>query len=451
MSVYVPSLKEIDREQDLLNDGVYRAYRPTLLRFVTQLQLARSDTQLMDLQLALLGQVKAHQELIRKLRAEIKALQVERSVEVERRPKNVQRLSEIHMGLARLEFQEHLQEALRWLLLNVGDGIVWKRTGYDRAAITVLGQGPRVAWLSEAEGLSAELGALEHQWRNGHFSVLTDVTTCIRHGDLLTFEPERIVLYEVKATRTAGAASPQMTRLAEATKFLNTGESVVDGKRRAIVRTVTPYRTFLDILGPLLDEAERKGEAWRHPSPAQFVVAHDVRHFRKDNGRVPARIDDRIKWASGFPEEDLVLGYGSAVRRMQNRRHSFATLAPLSIFPLSAAHICDLLLGFLVFTTAVNISAVTRRMESAGYDVTPYGPPQSADAFMTLKRRVGSHELTFTVAPHFREMMMLELMTPANVQAAADGLVEAMLVEKVADSGHLMVMNDEARVWTRRA
>jgi hypothetical protein len=123
-----------------------------------------------------------------------------------------------------------------------------------------------VRQLSEGSGWDAELAALEHQWRLGHFGVLCDLTTCLRHGDLMVFESTRTVMYEVKASKTAGAESPQMQRLSEATELINSGYGTMDDQRRAIVRCPTPFRSFL-VLGPLLAEARRKGEAWRYPSP----------------------------------------------------------------------------------------------------------------------------------------------------------------------------------------
>jgi hypothetical protein len=450
VTVYVPSLKEIDKEQDLLNDSIYRGYRPVLLQFVQQLQQARTDQQLMDLQLALLGQVKAHQQLIGDLRADVKALRLQREQAVARQPKDINELRQIEEGIKLKQHQERVQDALRWLLFSVGDGIAWRRTGYDRAAITVLGQGQRVAWLSDGSGWSAEMGALQHQWKNGNFSLLCDITTCLRHGDLLTFEPNQVVLYEVKAGRQAGQESPQMKRLAQATELINTGQTTIDGTVRKIVRSHRPFRTFVDVLGPLLREARAKGEAWRHPSPQQFVVAHDMRHFIKGGDRIPMHIDDRIAQTSRFPDGDITLGHGSAIRRMRDRAHSFATLAPLTIFPLGAEDICDLLLGNLVFSTVINVSGVARRLESAGYQATPFGPPESGDKFMTLKRVIGNKQLTFTIAPHFREMAMLELMTPATVRSAADTLADFMVHERDQQAQHMVVLANEARVWDRR-
>ena len=450
MPAYAPSLKQIDREQDVLNDPVYRGYRPVLMRFVSQLQAAHTDQQLMDLQLALIGQAKAHQDVIRDLRSEIENLREQRTEEVKRTPKRIDRLKQIQEGIALREHQLRVQEALRFLWLSVGDGIVWKRCRYDRTAITVLGQGQRVAWLSEGPGWEAELAALEQYWRSGYFGLLCDMTTCLRHGDLMVFEPTRTVVYEIKASKTAGAASPQMRRLAEATELINKGHGTIDGQRRAIVRCPTPFRSFLDVLGPLLAEAKRKGEAWRYPSPAHFVVAYDMTHFRKDNNRIPTPIDERVRRSTRFPEGDIVLHHGSMIRRMRDRQHSFATLAPITILPLAAEDICDLLLGTLIFTTLVSVSSVARRLRAAGYEVTPYGPPESGDAFMTVERIIGRQQLTCRVAPHFREMMMLELMTPANVHAAVDTLMRFLVAGPDRDIQHMLVMSDEARVWGRR-
>lgn len=121
-------------------------------------------------------------------------------------------------------------------LLSVGDALVWRRLGYDRASITVLGQGSRVIWLSDGRGWDAELLAVEQLWHDGVFAMLTDATTCISTGDLVCFFADRVEIREVKAGRMATVASPQMLRMAQAVDLINLGRAEHDGHDRVLIR-----------------------------------------------------------------------------------------------------------------------------------------------------------------------------------------------------------------------
>jgi hypothetical protein len=48
---------------------------------------------------------------------------------------------------------------------------------------------------------------------------------------------------------------------------------------------------------------------------------------------------------AGWPASDIVLNWGSSLRRMRDRRHGFAYFAPLALLPLDIDTKVDLLLA----------------------------------------------------------------------------------------------------------
>jgi hypothetical protein len=140
-----------------------------------------------------------------------------------RRPKPVAELARESQYLTGSKRLEQIQLALQFLLRSIGDGLAWKALGYDRRAISVIGRGERVAWLSESVGWQAEIAALEHFWSRGELAIHNDMTNCLRHGDLTVVSPGRrtVELYEGK---TAGKEDPRQTeRMEEVVATLGQG------------------------------------------------------------------------------------------------------------------------------------------------------------------------------------------------------------------------------------
>ena len=129
-----------------------------------------------------------------------------------------------------------MQVALAAHTRAIADGLVWKALRYDRAAITILGDGTRVDRLADdGIGLQAELDQLGALWEQEHaFTIHNDLATILRHGDLTTIRPEvgSVEIREVKATATPGANAPQTIRISTATTLINEG-AVIDPRQGA--------------------------------------------------------------------------------------------------------------------------------------------------------------------------------------------------------------------------
>jgi hypothetical protein len=221
VSVYSVSKLELSREQRLLNDPRWQSEREPLRDWLTRLTSASSDEAFFQVHLSLVARIKARQQLISELRTQAEALARKRGELAAIDPKPIAERRRVQAELDEVRWSERVQRSLHWLLLDVGDALVWQRLGFDRAAITALGQGGRVAWLSDGRGWDAEASAVDKLWSAGVLAVVNDATTCLRLGDLTCFFDDRVEIREVKAGKVVADEDPQQIRLREAITLIN--------------------------------------------------------------------------------------------------------------------------------------------------------------------------------------------------------------------------------------
>jgi len=443
MSVYVPNQKEIAREERLLRDPVWQGERLVLSGLLRRLSDASNDNEFFDVHVALVGRLKARQNRLSELGVQIISLRARRRELAAMHPKPVADLRVVQRELDDAEWEAEVQRDLHWLLLDVGDALVWRCLRFDRGAITALGQGSRVAWLSDGTGWDAEISAVHDLWNDGVFALMNDATTCLRLGDLTCCFSDHVEIREVKAGKLVDESDPQQVRLREAITLINDSKATVGGTRQAIVRCVDPYQTYLQDLSLILDDAQRDGSAVSNVSRSQLIVATDLAlGVDRPFGEAEARL------AAGWPADDIVMRWGSSVRRMRDRHHSFVYFAPLALLPLDIDTKVNLLLGQLDFTVWLNVSSVARFLRGRGLLAQPFGPPESASWFMTAGKVYGNTLATVHIAPHMREVMALELVTPAYMAKLADTLLTSLQENpQLVDEQAMVVPGDESTVW----
>jgi hypothetical protein len=169
-----------------LNDARWQAGQ-WLRRFVVRLAQASSGDDLFAAHVSLLARIRARQEYIVELRERSTELSRHRSQLARARPKPMTELRGVQAEHAEVAWEADLQRALYWLLLDLGDALAWRSLRFDRAAITVLGMGNRVAWLPDGKGWDAETASLDRLASEGTHALLNDATTCLRLGDITCF------------------------------------------------------------------------------------------------------------------------------------------------------------------------------------------------------------------------------------------------------------------------
>jgi hypothetical protein len=324
---------------------------------------------------------------------------------------------------------------------------------YDRRAITVLGQGERVGRLAGGVGGDAEIQQLGRLWEEeGVFTIHNDLTNCLRHGDLTAVRYDNggldVQLIEVKASRAPGG-SLQLKRLERATRLLQERRvPAEDGGSPIRVDVVPgPYRTFLTDLAPLIRAARWRGHAWFRPTPCLLVGAVDYRVWGDRADEMSARsvaLRTRIGWP---PEQPDALGWTASVRRLRDRRESFSSLAPLTIYPLPAEDVADLVMGFLDLSLSLRLDLLEGALNRSGPVIAVARPPDSQTRFLEASLgRVG-----VIVPPHLREQLMMELMTPASVARAIDYVLEINArVPGASRESSVVAFENEGRVWDSR-
>jgi hypothetical protein len=350
--VSVPSQRELRAEEQLLNEPLYLDLRPRVVELVQRSQRARTPEEWVDLHRDLLIEFGARQDAAdetlpaarQQVRAEIRDL-------AHREPKPIDEIRAKQQILERVGRQELVARAGQHTLRQVGDGVAWRALGYDRRAITILGEGERVGRLAQGIGRDAELLELGRLWEEeGVFAIHNDLTNCLRHGDLTVIREAAgdrdVTLIEVKAGERP-ENTPQLQRLARATDLLREGRQLGDGDVLHVTVVPAAYETYLGILPDLIAAARDDGHAWARPHECFLVGVVDYRVWGQDVSGYSARSQlerQRVGWAPAEPE---TLDWIAALRRIRDRGWSFSSLAPYTIFPLSTEEVADVVMGFV--------------------------------------------------------------------------------------------------------
>jgi hypothetical protein len=334
---------------------------------------------------------------------------------------------------------------LQGVLSGVADGIAWRALNYNRPAIAILGTGNHVNRLSAEEGLLAEVHEVEAYWERGIFAIHNDLTSCLRHGDVTAITPGGHEIAEVKAS-PGGDAKRQMTRLREATDLINLGRRTDSaGVTAHIVPVGRPYRSRLRHVGRMLRDVREHGYAAKRLSACQFVAASHVGALQQ---AVKRRQRDREKLGWQNVSGALIFEHTTFTRRMRDRRDTAPVLAPLSIYPFDVDDVADLMLGYMEFTTDLNVAVIRDRLVAGGVSAEVVLGDDAESRFLIARRVVGNRQLEVHVEAALRDQLLLELMYPEDAVAVVRAVLAAVETEREPERvDRIPAMTDEARVW----
>jgi hypothetical protein len=300
--------------------------------------------------------------------------------------------------LTAVDYERDTVRALLSVLRGLADAAVWRLVGYDRGVIAALGEGRRVRHLADTDGLAPELAVLERTP-----GVLADLTTCVRHGDVLAiecWEPRRWRVVEVKAgSGGRSRRGRQEVRLARFEALLNSGVWSGDGEPTLrVVECPVPVRTHYAALVALIERARLDGYA--------------------------------MTWL-----ED-VLRYSTDHRRIRDRRETFPGQAPLALLPYAADITRDICMGGLDVMLTLDARALERRFGERGIEADVAQGDAAGDQFVRCRR--GDKGLV--VPAPVREQVLIEGWT-------LDCLVEVVdwTLDRISDQ--MSVRFDERHVW----
>lgn len=432
-----PSKRQIEREIAILNTPPYFEARDSFTDYVRRLQVASSAGELASLHRELILDVNARQKAL----AEVKAEHTGRAKAEIARLKAVEPKPKTELGAAQgiLRGAKHadaVADALQHATRVLADGIVWRGLDYDRTMISILGKEPPVAHHADDHGFFAELAALEIAAEQpGVLVIHNDTTNCLRRGDITVIteiDGRRVAIpKEVKAG--SGDASKQVARIIEALEMIRT--------RRFFVPT--ELSTHLPELPELIAEAKRRGYTKKR-FDCMFVQVVDFRHWGAREQQLAALSADAIRAVAWNP---AVVDVGmTSVSRIRDRGNPVVELAPVSVFPLPAEDIADLLLGFVEITVHINKQLLGLRFAENGMTANFLAQPAAARHFLEARRGYRG----FLMPAYMREQMLHELMTVEAVVAISDYLLASGKTHEwmELDKAPLVGFENERSVWS---
>jgi len=186
MQQVFPSRKQMEREIAILNTPPYQEAREDFVRYVRQLQQARSASDIRRLQFALIADVNLRQKALAEVIAEHEPPAKARIAQLaQQEPKPKEALRAAQATLRGVEHAKAVAAALQHATRVVADGMVWHALDYDRPTISILGKEPPVGGHADDTGLRAELRKIsEAELMHGLLTFHNDTTNTLRRGDI---------------------------------------------------------------------------------------------------------------------------------------------------------------------------------------------------------------------------------------------------------------------------
>jgi hypothetical protein len=410
--------KSVRREAGVVSHEMVWQALPVVTRWIGESRAASVPADYNELQRQLASGAVEIRDLDLKLKAEKGDLLEEIRIVARRNPERGKKLQAV---LAELE--ERLVANRRRLvaLRSVQDGIFWRLLSFDRAVISTLGLGPQVGYPSQ--NFDSEVAAAAEFWDDGKIALLTDLSSCIRSGDLVVFDPEtgRYRVGEIKVSDGAiRQASRQRGHLEARTRFLAEGRSSGLGAYQMPVRSaqVRPVlRTHLATVGSLLEKARRQVIAGARVSSHLYVIVLDGRAALEQAGddedatlarlgKKHAQLTPPTQW-----RRQEIIDFHSHERLQRDEHAGTATTAPYSIFPFDDETCAALCLGLVSCQVTLNLTAVYDEIRRRGWGLEspPSEPPDMW--FAAVEVASPTNLLVQGVNVRLREQLLVEFLS----------------------------------------
>jgi hypothetical protein len=437
----VPAKKQLSRELAILNDGYFQSRRPSLLSLVQRLQVVQTRSAARALQLDLITELGAVEKVAREIdqergsaaRARRDALKL-----IELKTPEVRReLAQVQDVFDRLKHMHVVVNAFRHVVRTIADGLVWRLFDYDRTALALLATREAVAKHAPENGLQEELKAMDRlEGALDTIVIHNDSTYCLRHGDVtavIEVDGRRFpYLEEVKAGRSE--AVRQRQAIAAALKRIRAGRLLVP----------VDFDTHIPRLASPLAKARATGYA-EMKIDCRFVQVIDYRHFGGREERVAEIIRDADRRLGWLGTDRLILASIAGASRIHDRGDPVAEIAPISIFPLPAADVVDLLMGTLDLRVHLNAELLALKFRERGISVEFATGESARQHFLYATRGY----LGLNVPAYVREQMLAELMTTESLVNLVEWVLDSGMTVAWSQTGETPVVGftDERAAW----
>ena len=266
-------------------------------------------------------------------------------------------------------------------LRSVGDALAWRVSGFDRRYITAVSQNAPPGPMAGKTGLQAELDAVNSRWhQHDRFSLLHDLTSCLRIADLTDFYPgghKEIV--EIKTRPTKNAA--QSRRMKAAVAAVNHG-APLPRTGEQLIQSTLPYRTHLSQFADVIDLASEHGTRGMRVPGGRALIGTDV-----PAALALERFDDAADWAPILTRERASAlnhaGIAQAGHHASMKTADWASRSPLSVpygvYPISPSQAAAVICDFVVVETVLSIDALISAGEKAGLEGSLLLPDADGD------------------------------------------------------------------------
>ncbi len=374
----------------------------TVAELIADLQKSTDLADLRSLQQKLLKAVSEAEQEQRKATNEKKNLDQTREAVVKEGRKrgavDKERLRELGRESDKVRLEIDVLKRVRRQLRMVGDGLLWKAVGLNRAYIYAVWDAPGGGntSLSDPVGLAAELKAVEHFWKDkGALAVMHDLTNCGRVGDLTVVSPvetENIKIAEVKTASSID--SNQIERMEDLVRFTRGGPKTLENgytvraSESPIPLTGLPKTGLdhMDVYGQAIRDADEQGIGWAtignylglfavapvHPRWTPILtaeVSQDERErlfkeafepaYQELARTIMSREEAKVYlWDSAETQEDVLLGL------------------PFSLYPFPPGICAALTCDYIKLMVYLNVSNIERLFKHRGFQVTSLDTPK---------------------------------------------------------------------------
>lgn len=437
----IPAKKQLTLELAILNNRYFQSRRPQLLSIVQRLQDARTPADVRTLQLDLIAEIGALERVAPELDNEHGGAARERIDQLEAiEPTTEQVKAELRKANAALQRVEEMHvvvNALRHATRVLADGLVWRLFDFDRTALAILADREVVAKHAPEVGFNEELRQMDRLEQALDTIVIhNDTTYCLRHGDItavVEIDGRRFPYpEEVKAGRS------QAVRQREA---IDAAVKRIMGSRLLVP---VPFATHLEKLVPMVAQANASGYA-EQKIDCRFVQVLDYRHFDGREEVVDAIVAGADRQLGWFGDGRLILAGIAGGARIHDRGDPVAEIAPMSIFPLPAEDVVDLLMGAVDLRVRLNTELLALEFARHGIQVEFARGKEAAQHFLHAQRGY----LGVLVPAYVREQMLAELLTSEALIGFVEWILDSHLTVDWArnDSTPVIAFADERPAW----
>lgn len=249
-------------------------------------------------------------------------------------------------------------------LRSIGDALAWRIFGFQRNFILVLSRNEPPGDMAGKEGLLAERAYLANAWRDGRFTLLHDLTTCLRIGDVTVFDGNSLRVEEIK-TNERRRSKVQMQRILEASESLRSHTPMPGGQ--VPVRLEVPYKTHLDSVREVLDLARQRGiQSAKIPGGRAITAANTLTGplaptEELEAERFVAAFDGVRRRARIAPPNQIILDSVD-----QSGRE--AVTPPWAIYPFAPELCASLIVDAAIFYVAMDSRSVISALSDVGLE-----------------------------------------------------------------------------------